>query len=615
MNKKRKAQSEMAFFWNKLRRPLFNWSGDEESHHEDELAPVATDTNKSHTPETGFIELRLTIDQLVDNSGSVQLSLVNFYNDHGKIIKPKNVENPRGGSPYYEEPKNLINGNVNNKWLDFNYSHEQKSQLRFEFREAVCVQDYELVSANDCADRDPVSWKLEGLTRSNKIVLLDTRSGFEPPFKRFTSFGRLKLNFGNFTETHADTSSREETIIEHWTSSQPSKAFAAIENSICLNQIYMKTSNQQKILQDLYPHISSTPGKTWTPLLLTVIQKTYQLRSANQARNQRCTLEGYHLYNDINTLYESFDKNWRKGYIEAGLKVIFEREKDPTGLVGLLSLLARAGTECRSRKVMAFNTLIQCASSSKTLSAGVAENQQKEAMDRFLLSFVDTFKQKALAAAFLEPTKLILETSGDQFAVDVEVHGSNTYICTVMRALSMRYPVIPLFEDEVKGCCEFLETKNEINKKIFEELLSPRYFGMSWKSVPSSKSITQNRYRDAHTKGNQFISEFGDTPMNVAERIASNVKSQRKFEPYLRRFAKCFERELVVSKACDWIISEEGPPYPWVLTIFNELKQKNGTIDDDDFREWIYEEENDYKPNIEKATLFFEFLGLIRQIR
>lgn len=75
---------------------------------------------------------------------------------------------------------NVIDSNVNTKWLDRNST----SWLQFEMEEPETVIKYALTSANDFSSRDPKNWKFEGSNDGEDWTTLDTRSD-EKFAKRF----------------------------------------------------------------------------------------------------------------------------------------------------------------------------------------------------------------------------------------------------------------------------------------------------------------------------------------------------------------------------------------------------------------------------------------------
>ena len=78
-----------------------------------------------------------------------------------------------------ETKENLIDNNVNTKWLDFANSHPDTRsswvQFKFGYKKYI-ITGYKLTSANDLPERDPMDWKLEGFDNSSRTwKVLDIR--------------------------------------------------------------------------------------------------------------------------------------------------------------------------------------------------------------------------------------------------------------------------------------------------------------------------------------------------------------------------------------------------------------------------------------------------------
>ncbi|KAG2432742.1 hypothetical protein HYH02_012876 [Chlamydomonas schloesseri] len=91
-----------------------------------------------------------------------------------------------------EVVERLFDGRVSTKWLDFGgggVGGSSWAEYRIPLdRPAVVVSGYELVSANDCPERDPAAWRLEGVAqadfeagRPEQWQVLDSRSGVRFP--------------------------------------------------------------------------------------------------------------------------------------------------------------------------------------------------------------------------------------------------------------------------------------------------------------------------------------------------------------------------------------------------------------------------------------------------
>ncbi|GHH80289.1 hypothetical protein GCM10018793_35130 [Streptomyces sulfonofaciens] len=75
--------------------------------------------------------------------------------------------------PAGEIAENLLDGPEHGKWLAFG----GRAVLLFSFDRRVTVRHYVLVSANDCPERDPREWSLEGSDDMRSWTVLDSRTG------------------------------------------------------------------------------------------------------------------------------------------------------------------------------------------------------------------------------------------------------------------------------------------------------------------------------------------------------------------------------------------------------------------------------------------------------
>lgn len=89
--------------------------------------------------------------------------------------------NAGGNSPGGENPSMAIDGSLNTKWLDFN-----KGPLVIDYGAPVTATAYRFATANDGADRDPVSWRLEGSQNGTSWAVVDERSNQTVPADRKT---------------------------------------------------------------------------------------------------------------------------------------------------------------------------------------------------------------------------------------------------------------------------------------------------------------------------------------------------------------------------------------------------------------------------------------------
>ena len=133
-------------------------------------------------PPAGFAHIRFTPKRLRSYSaGSVQLSELQLFAG-SKRLQLSRITNPKGRNPEQQKPPNLIDGNVTTKWLDFN-----KAFVILDLQDSARVDRYRLATADDCPERDPLDWTLEGRINSSEIwYLLDAQTNFAVPTNRTT---------------------------------------------------------------------------------------------------------------------------------------------------------------------------------------------------------------------------------------------------------------------------------------------------------------------------------------------------------------------------------------------------------------------------------------------
>ena len=117
---------------------------------------------------------------------SVQLAEFEFLREGLSVIPDAVpfVSNPGGNNPANEPPANLVDRSADTKWLDYN-----KGAVVFDFGDAMQIDAYGFTTANDVADRDPVSWTLEGSDDGLVWHLLDSQTDHATPTARKTAAG------------------------------------------------------------------------------------------------------------------------------------------------------------------------------------------------------------------------------------------------------------------------------------------------------------------------------------------------------------------------------------------------------------------------------------------
>ena len=146
-----------------------------------------------------------------NDDGMVQIAELKLYNGDTDITQQKSqqyydssTKNVDGKTyPDGEAPGNLVDGNVETKWLDRRLkdgsSQESRDAVWFAvgFSEPKQVTKYEWFTAGDVPDRDPSAWRLQGSNNPDVDgwVDLDVRSGFEATSDRKKSAGVWTIDY------------------------------------------------------------------------------------------------------------------------------------------------------------------------------------------------------------------------------------------------------------------------------------------------------------------------------------------------------------------------------------------------------------------------------------
>lgn len=96
------------------------------------------------------------------------------------------------GSPAGEAYTNLIDNNLNTKYLTFNAS----GWIQYQAPSSYVVKSYSISSANDFPERDPLSWTLQGSNNGSTWTTIDTRTNQDFP-------NRFQKRVFTFTNTAA----------------------------------------------------------------------------------------------------------------------------------------------------------------------------------------------------------------------------------------------------------------------------------------------------------------------------------------------------------------------------------------------------------------------------
>ncbi len=150
------------------------------------VASAAGATDFSSSFEAGNPQPTWTDTVETDPSGAPKASGVNGAdastipgNVDDKVVDVQaNAQNDAGG----EVKENLVDGNVNTKWLTFTTT----GWAQFQLSEPIAVIKYALTSANDAPGRDPQQWTLSGSQDGKSWTALDTQNGQDFPDRQQT---------------------------------------------------------------------------------------------------------------------------------------------------------------------------------------------------------------------------------------------------------------------------------------------------------------------------------------------------------------------------------------------------------------------------------------------
>src|SRR3990167_856470 len=336
-----------------IRRRLHIHNSSEEIERKPRSVPVESlDVNQVYQEGQNSTTLRW---KASSQGNEIQLGCLKFY-DEEKIIKISKISNPNGRSPWNENVENLASDSTYNKWLNFGNS----ATIIIEFATNAEITAFEMITANDCHDRDPVSWEIHTKSEDTGEWILVEKRSIENTPGRYSSYGKLEFNFGVedlrksvdgvFLRPNDIASFTPPQITEIWSSPERNKSrlpvYKNLINEICVNQKYMNTTKIQKALKHISDLLDESPlTNSFSDALTSIIAKAYNVSERN-AHRQSCSLGGYSLHSCVMNLYSTL--NWRQKYLHKALQ-IFGKTEEPSGLVGILHLLARGGAECQAR--------------------------------------------------------------------------------------------------------------------------------------------------------------------------------------------------------------------------------------------------------------------------
>ena len=116
-----------------------------------------------------FVRFRTTGTRL-PSCAEIQIAQLVVFDALGTALDLTDATNPCGLNPPNEEPAKALDGTPKTKWLD-----ARKGALECRLAKGAAVLGkYMLVTANDCPERDPVRWVLEGSSTPLCMQVLTT---------------------------------------------------------------------------------------------------------------------------------------------------------------------------------------------------------------------------------------------------------------------------------------------------------------------------------------------------------------------------------------------------------------------------------------------------------
>ena len=137
----------------------------------------------------------ITFTELRDcETNAIQLSEIKFYDVDANELRPLDIANPWGNTPEMEGPENLIDGNVNTKWLDFSAVLEgdcSTTSLSITFSNKPVQMT--ITTANDHSERDPISLTITVCATGDTNCINVIHNDISAPTERFADYPPISL--------------------------------------------------------------------------------------------------------------------------------------------------------------------------------------------------------------------------------------------------------------------------------------------------------------------------------------------------------------------------------------------------------------------------------------
>jgi chondroitinase B-like protein len=136
------------------------------------------------SPGTSYRYYRLVVSALRDGTLANGMQLSEFALLSGSTrLTGMTITATNNSSPVGEEPTNAGDNSVTTKWFTFN---KTASTLVYDFGSPPSATGYRWATANDSAERDPISWSVQGSNDGATWITLDTRTSYATTTSRST---------------------------------------------------------------------------------------------------------------------------------------------------------------------------------------------------------------------------------------------------------------------------------------------------------------------------------------------------------------------------------------------------------------------------------------------
>jgi hypothetical protein len=364
----------------------------------------------------------------------------------------------------------------------------------------------------------------------------------------------------------------------------------------CVNRKLLKKSSVQSVLDHLDRRLNQ-PEKFDENELEKVV-KAVTLK-AYGVETQDDIITGNNILDACKELFKVY--GWRQKYFILGL---FEVEEfaEPGTLIAILSEFCRTSELCLAGQRFGFMSLME------VVKARIKLENAGDALDEFLERYVNEYVSKAFRTAILEPSwaYFIADCAHSSAGEDAEQHAINLHsaLCVAITSIPV---TVPHLEDEYsdQGFIQFLECKDENYLKWLEATKDPENFGKNYAAFSEFKEMRgKGIKRDAST--NVFFTqrEVVLDKVQLALSFDEDTEDERaKVAKYMEFFMYFFSKEFFVPKFINYVPKA-------TQQAFQELRGSDSTIEEEDFRFWIWDS-LDGKLHFDRAERLLKFCDII----